>query len=464
MTASCSNHLVLVKQFVRFRSVSADSTNGEALRECSGWLRDHLHRIGLGTARVLSTAGHPVVFGEYQTLRRRPTVLVYGHYDVQPADPLHEWRSPPFEPVIRGDYLYGRGACDDKGQLFCHVKAIESYLKTHGELPVNVKLLIEGEEEIGSPNLHAFVERHLDELAADVAVISDSPMRGPKQPALTYALRGALSLDLEVHGLDRDLHSGQFGGAVHNPAQALAEILSRLHDRNGRIAIPGFYDRVRSVAPAERAYLARTGPRDAEILHNAGTAAGWGEAGYSLYERTTIRPALTINGITAGYQGPGVKAVIPRSASAKLNFRLVPDQDPREIDLLFRKFLDKVTPLTVRIAVRTQIAAKPVLIDHRHSAMRAAARAYERTFGVPPVLIRSGGTIPVVNMFQELLGIPTVLMGFGLPDAGIHGPNERLHLPTFFKGIQTSIHFLAEAGRSLKPRAISCGQGRGIAA
>jgi len=439
-----------LKQLVRFPSVSAQSKHAGDVRACAGWLAEHLKRIGMAGVRIVPTPRHPIVYAEWMGAPDRPTVLIYGHYDVQPPDPLKEWTTPPFEPTVRGSHLYGRGVCDDKGQLFAHVKALEACLKTSGRLPVNVKCLFEGEEEIGSPNLKPFLLKHAGKLAADAAVMSDTRILGPDQPALTYSLRGGLGMELEVAGAKQDLHSGTFGGAVHNPLHALCEIVAGLHDAEGRIAIPGFYDRVRLPDERERAYMATVGPADASILANAriladaGASRGWGEPGWSIYERTTIRPSLAVTGLTGGYQGEGSKAVIPARASAKLNFRLVPDQDPREIDLLVRRHLARVTPPTVRSKVTTQLGARPAVLDRRHPVMRAAARAYRRGFRASPVFLRSGGSIPVVNLFQERLGIPTALMGFALPDDRIHAPNERFHLPNFERGIATCLAFLEE--------------------
>jgi acetylornithine deacetylase/succinyl-diaminopimelate desuccinylase-like protein len=433
---------------IRFPTVSAQPKYADDIKRCARWLAAHLRHIGLSQISILSTSRHPIVYAEWLHATGKPTVLIYGHYDVQPAEPLNEWRTPPFEPTVIGNDLFGRGACDDKGQMFAHVKAIETCLKTQGRLPVNVKCLFEGEEEIGSPNLKPFVERNRRRLAADVAVMSDTRMLAKDQPALTYALRGGLSFELEVAGQKSDLHSGNFGGAVHNPLQALCEIVAKLHDADRRIAIPGFYDRVRRWGGAEREFMAANGPSDQQILRDAKARRGWGERGYSLYERTTIRPSLSVTGITGGYQGEGVKAVIPSRATAKLNFRLVPDQDPVEIERLFRSHIAHITPPTVRTTVRRFLAARPALIDRRHPVMRAAARAYEHGFGASPVFLRSGGTIPIVNHFQELLGAPTALMGFALPDDRIHAPNEKFHLPNFYRGIATGIRFLAEVGAS----------------
>lgn len=433
-----------LKRFIRFPSVSAQTKHAGDVRRCAQWLAGHLKGIGMNGVRLIATPRHPIVYAEWTGAPGAPTVLIYGHYDVQPPDPLKEWTTPPFEPTVQGRYLHGRGACDDKGQLFAHVKALESCLKTSGRLPVNVKCLFEGEEEIGSPNLKPFLTKNAGKLAADAAVMSDTRMLGPKQPALTYSLRGGLGMEIEMTGPRQDLHSGTFGGAVHNPLQALCEIVARLHDKNGRIAIPGFYDRVRTLDPRERSYMATVGPPDAKILADAGAETSWGEKGFSLYERTTVRPSLSICGITGGYQGEGSKAVIPARASAKLNFRLVPDQDPAEIEALVRHHLARLTPPTVSSRVVTNLRARPAEIDRRHPAVRAAAVAYKRGFGAAPVFLRSGGSIPVVNMFQEVLGIPTALMGFALPDDRIHAPNERFFLPNFERGIATCLAYLEE--------------------
>jgi acetylornithine deacetylase/succinyl-diaminopimelate desuccinylase-like protein len=441
---------VELKEFIRFPSVSAQPEHADDLKQCAAWLADHLRQIGLKRIAVVPTERYPIVYAEWRGAPGRPTVLIYGHYDVQPPEPLDEWRTPPFQPTVIGANVHGRGASDDKGQMFVHVKALESYLRTTGELPVNVLCLFEGEEEIGSPSLSSFVDGHGKALTADVAVLSDMPMLAPNRPAITESMRGALSLELEIRGAKRELHSGLYGGAIHNPLQALCEIIASLHDKAGQVRIPGFYDRVRDWGPRERAYMRAYGPGDAEILRNAGAEYAWGEPGYTLYERTTIRPALTINGILGGYQGTGPKAVIPNRAAAKFNFRLVPDQEPEEIERLFRLHVARCTPSTVRSFVRRQSSAKPAVIDRRHPAMRATVSAYRSGFGSTPVFLRSGGTIPVIALLQDILAMPTILMGFALPDDGMHAPNEKFHLPNFFNGIATSIHFLAEvAGQSI---------------
>jgi acetylornithine deacetylase/succinyl-diaminopimelate desuccinylase-like protein len=435
-----------LREFVRFPSISTQPTHAADVRRCARWLAGHLRRVGLEHVRVIKTARHPLVYADWLRARGRPTVLVYGHYDVQPADPLPSWTTPPFGAVIRGSALYGRGACDDKGQMLAHVKAIECLLAENRELPVNIKCLFEGEEEIGSPNLFPFLARNRRALAADVAVISDTAAAGPERPAITYTLRGGLGIELSVRGLAHDLHSGHFGGAVHNPLQALCEIIAGLHDRDGRIAIAGFYDRVRTLPADERAFMARDAPSDAAILTRAGASRGWGEPGYTLHERTAIRPALTVNGLTGGYQGPGGKAVIPAVASAKLSFRLVSDQDPAEIEALFHRHIARVAPPSVHCTVRRGLAARPAQVDLQHPAVRAAASACASVFRARPAYLRTGGTIPVVSALQDQLHVPTVLLGFAPPGANIHAPNENFPLTTFFKAIETCARFLVELG------------------
>ncbi|MBV9790863.1 MAG: dipeptidase, partial [Chloroflexi bacterium] len=434
------------QELLRFPSVSAQPQHANAVKRCADWLARHLQTIGMQRVRVVPTARHPIVVAEWRHAPRRPTVLIYGHYDVQPADPLSDWRDPPFAGVVRGGTLYGRGASDDKGQLWAHVKALEASLRSCGRLPVNVVCVFEGEEEIGSPHLRAFLEHDAAVRTADLAIMSDTRFLARGRPAIIYGLRGSLALELELRGPARDLHSGSFGGAIGNPIQALCEILASLHDTQGRITVPGFYDQVRRISPAERAYLAQAGPRDTAILRDAGARHGGDERGFTLYERTTIRPALTFNGISGGYAGSGGKSIIPAWARAKLSFRLVPDQQPQTIERLFRRHIARITPPTVQSAIQRHSSAQPALIQPDHRAFEAAASAYERGFGSRPVLLRSGGTIPVVNTFATLLGIPTVLMGFALPDDRMHGPNEKFELPQLYGGIATVIHMLHELG------------------
>jgi acetylornithine deacetylase/succinyl-diaminopimelate desuccinylase-like protein len=439
-----------LKEFLRFPSISSQPERAGDVRKCATWLARHLQGIGLERVRIIPTRGNPIVYASWQRAPNGPTLLIYGHYDVLPGEPLAQWHSPPFSPTIKGPDLYARGAADDKGQLFCHVKAIESYMRTAQALPLNVKCLFEGEEEIGSTHLLPLIARNKNALRADAAVISDTKMLAPDRPAISYAQRGGLRAEVEVRGPRQELHSGTFGGAVLNPVQVLCEIIASLHDEHSRVMIPGFYDDVREWSEKERAYMARTGPSDEKILQDAKVEQGWGESGFTLYERTTIRPALTLNGIAGGHYGPGVKGVIPTRAVAKLSFRLVPDQDPERIGKLFREHVARITPSAVESSVRTLSPVQPALIDRNHPAVRTAGFAYKKGFGAFPVFLRSGGSIPVVNAFQEHLGIPTVLMGFGLPDDRIHAPNEKFHLPNFYRAIDTSIWYLAAAARTLR--------------
>jgi acetylornithine deacetylase/succinyl-diaminopimelate desuccinylase-like protein len=454
--SQCSRFVAQLKDFIRFASISAQPWHSDDMRLCASWLAEHMRHIGLERVTVAPTRGHPIVSGCWGHAPGQPTVLIYGHYDVQHAEPLSDWRSPPFAPVVRGDYLYGRGSADDKGQLFVHLKAIEAYLAMVGRLPVNVTCLFEGEEEIGSPNLRSFIERRRHSLAAEMAIISDMLMAGPGLPAVTYAMRGMLSASIEVEGAGVDLHSGNYGGAVHNPMEAICGIIDRLHDSEGRIVIPGFYDDVRPCSPDERTFMAQNGPSDAELLRDVEARHGWGEPGFSLYERTTIRPALTVNGIAGGDERQGPKTVLPARAVAKLDVRLVPDQEPGEIAGLLKKFIAQITPATVQSRLLIGASAEPVVVNRNHPAVCAAARAYAAGFGVKPVFRRLGGTVPIVHTLMDTLNVSVAMMGFATPHSRIHAPNERLYLPDFFKGIDTSIHFLAELGTN---RQANCQRG-----
>lgn len=439
-----SRFVAELREFVSFPSVSARPDNSGDMIQCAGWLARHLERVGLEGVTVIPTAGHPLVYAEWLHAPKAPTVLVYGHYDVQPAEPLDQWESPPFAPAIRGNCLYGRGASDDKGQMFAHIKAIESCLHTAGRLPVNVKCLFEGEEEIGSKNLSSFLDQNRTAFEADVAVVSDDMMPRPDRPAVTYAMRGALAMQVEVSSQKSDLHDGLFGGMVHNPVKGLCDLVSGLQSSTGKIAIAGFYDNVSEVSPEERRFMASNGPTDAQLLKTVRTTKPWGERGFTLYERTTIRPSLTISGITGGHQGAGPKSIIPARASAKLNFRLVPDQDPAEIEHLVRNHIARHAPYTLQATIKTHMAADPVLVDRRHPLIVAAAAACEKGFGASPVFVRSGGTNPAIAAIQRTLNIPVAMIGLGLADARIHAPNERFDLSNFRKGITTSILFMQE--------------------
>jgi acetylornithine deacetylase/succinyl-diaminopimelate desuccinylase-like protein len=436
-------------ELIAFPTISALPQHRRDIRLCAQWLARHLAEIGLQNVQVLPGAngGHPSAYADWLHAPGKPTLLFYGHYDVQPVDPLNEWRKPPFKATIVGENLFGRGASDDKGQLFIHLKAIESYLKTIGSLPINVKVWLEGEEEIGSPNLSAFLNREAKRLQADAVLVSDTEMLELNRPSIIYGLRGNLNCELELSGPRHDLHSGRYGGAVHNPLQALSEMIGGLHDRKGRVAIPGFYRRVRELKPAQLQESRCACARHQQILQDLDIPAGWGEEGYSLFERMTSRPALTINGLAGGYTGPGTKAVIPRKGLAHFSFRLVPDQEPKEIAQFLRSHIAAITPPAVRSTLKITGGSRPVLLPARSAVMQAAVRAVQQTWGVPPVFTRSGGTIPLVEQLHRSLGIPIVLLGFGLADDDIHAPNEKMHLPTFFRGIETVIRLIAEYGK-----------------
>jgi len=437
-------HLAELLDFLRLPSISTDPAYHEATTNAAVWLAEQMKAASLENVRVIPTERHPLVYADWLHARPgAPTVLIYGHYDVQPVDPLELWTTPPFEPSVREDYIYARGAADDKGQLYVHVKAVEAALRATGRLPLNVKFLIEGEEEIGSHNLHTFIPQNRDLLAAHSALISDSAMLGPDQPALVYGLRGNCHVLLDITGPDRDLHSGTYGGSIDNPINVLGHLLARLKDEFGHVMIPGFYDRVRPLSAEERELLAQFPLSEAEWRQQTGAPQLWGEPEYTLVERVGARPTLDVTGMFGGYTGAGTKTVLPSTAHAKISMRLVPDQDPAEIAALFETFVRETLPATVRAKVKVAGLSQPVLMARHTPEMRAAASAYEATFGQPTAYMREGGSIPVVSDLQNVLGLPTVLMGFGLPGDRIHSPNERFYLPNFFAGIETSIRYLA---------------------
>lgn len=425
---------------VRLPTVSSDPAQAGALRVCARRLAERLRRAGLARVQLLTPARHPLVVAGNQHVRGRPTVLLYTHYDVQPSGSPRDWSSPPFEPTRRGNSLYGRGASDDKGQLLCHVLAVERLLR-RGDAPVNIVIVFDGEEEIGSPGLPTLLRLVAHRAPVTAALISDTRMLAPARPALTVGLRGSLALQLSLQGPARDLHAGAFGGAVHNPLQVLCEVLASLHDPDGRIALPGIYCHVRPTPAAARPVRS-----DREILSEAGVTKGWGERGRTAYERTVARPALTLNGLSGGHQGPGAKAVIPAKASAKLSFRLVPEQDPAGVERALRRHLASALPPTVRWRLTRQGATPPVQLNPHDAAHRAAFRAVVRVWGRPPVLLRSGGSIRAAQLLSNELGIPTVLLGFALPDDSQHGSNEKFYLPHLELGAATVEAFLWEVG------------------
>lgn len=435
-------------QLLRIPSLSGDPAYAADVRRAAQWLATHLDELGLEHAQILPTAGHPVVYGEWLGAGPdKPTVLVYGHYDVVPAAIEDGWDTPPFEPVEKEGQIYARGASDDKGQMFVHAKAFESYMKTGGGAPVNLKFFLEGEEEIGSVNLTPFLKAHLDLLKADLCVISDSTMRVIEEPVILHSLRGMTNMEITVQGPSDDLHSGAWGGAIHNPALALVESLSRLHNPDHSVAVPGFYDAVVPLTPEERQELAKSALSDEQVKQTTHVPATWGEAAYSIRERVSARPTLEINGLLSGWTGPGPKTIIPARAMAKLSCRLVGNQDPQQIFEQVKQYIASNTSPSVTVQVTLLNTSGPALIDYNIPEMQAASRAYEKAWGAKPIFGRGGGSIPVVAEIFNLMHIPVVMMGFGLDDDGFHGTNEHLSIEMFHRGVETAIVYLDELAR-----------------
>ena len=427
-----------LKGLLAIPSISALPEHASDVRRCADWCAGEMSRIGLEHVRLIETPGNPVVYGDWQHAAGAPTILFYGHYDVQPVDPLELWESPPFEATVRDGEIYARGAADDKGQVFMHLKAVEAHLKQNGRLPVNMKFMIEGEEEVGSAHLDDFVRGHKDDLAGDVVVISDSTMFARGVPSICYGLRGLVYFQLDLRGSSTDLHSGSFGGAVANPAMVLAQVLTQMKDRGGRIKIPGFYDTVVPLTDEERQAWQTLPFNEKKYRKDFGIPKVSGETGYSTLERTWARPTFEINGLLSGFTGEGAKTVLPAVAMAKVSMRLVPNQDPDKIAELFEAYVRKVTPKTVELKVTRMHGGKPWMTSYDNAYVQAAARAIEQGFGQKPVLTREGGSIPVVSTFQEELGLPSVLFGVGLPDENAHAPNEKLDVSNFHNGIIAS--------------------------
>ncbi|PPL04510.1 dipeptidase [Parapedobacter indicus] len=423
-------------ELLRFPSVSADSAYSDDVRHTAEYVAQKLTDAGAENVEICSTAGHPIVYGEKIIDPAKPTVLVYGHYDVQPPDPLELWETPPFEPTVRDGKIFARGACDDKGQFYMHIKAFELMQATN-TLACNVKFMIEGEEEVGSDNLGVFVKANKERLAADVVLISDTAMISLDTPSLETGLRGLSYVEVEVVGPNRDLHSGVYGGAVANPVTILAQLIASLHDENNRIAIPGFYDDVVELNEAERNSLNEAPFDEAAYKADLGINALWGEKGYTTIERTGIRPTLEVNGIWGGYIGKGAKTVLPSKANAKLSMRLVPNQDPDKITALFTKHFERIAPAYVTVKVTPHHGGHPAVTPTDSVAYRAAEKAIEEAFGKKPIPTRGGGSIPIVSLFENELGLKTVLMGFGLDSDNLHSPNEKYDIANYFKGIET---------------------------
>ncbi|HSO57775.1 MAG TPA: dipeptidase [Paenisporosarcina sp.] len=429
-------HLDELKEFLRIPSVSALSDHKSDMQTAAVWLADSLTKAGLENVSIDETKGHPVVYADWLHAEGKPTILVYGHYDVQPVDPLNLWESEPFDPQIRDNKLFARGASDDKGQVYMHVKAIEALFKTEGSLPVNVKFCIEGEEEIGSPNLPEYVLANTEKLAADIIVISDTGMQGPGKPAVCYGLRGLAGVQIEVKGAKSDLHSGLYGGGVQNSIHALVEVLDSFRDAEGTIQVEGFYDNVVPVTEEERAAYVALEFDEESLKKELGVEELFGEKGYTHLERTWVRPTLEINGVFGGFSGEGIKTVLPAEAGAKITCRLVPNQDPDEIVAKLKAHIEKHKPIGVSVEVTEFDKGKPFITPFDHPAIQAAGRSYEKVYNVPTSYVRGGGSIPIVAAFDEILGLPVVLMGFGLASENFHAPNEHFHLENFDQGLR----------------------------
>ncbi len=428
-----------LRDFIRIPSVSNDKN--QALN-CAAWLANHLSMIDFEAVRTFSTIGNPIVYGELISDISLPTLLIYGHYDVVPTSPNNQWKFKPFSATIHQNRIYGRGASDDKGQLFTHLKAIESILQTKGKLPINIKCVFEGEEEIGSINFERFVRENQDLLSADVAVVSDMDMISSTQPALTYGMRGNLSAEIRLKTAENNLHSGNFGGAIPNPILILADLLTKIQEPSGQVLIPHFYDKVAKITENERFYQQKFGKTDQQIRQNALSFYLNKLDSFSANEQISFLPSLTITSFKGGFQGEGIQSIIPSQAIAKLNFRLVAKQNPYEIAALLRKFISEISPQNAEIDISTSAHAFPYQISTEHPAFQAAALAYEMIFKKKPLFIKSGGTIPVLSIFKKILDIDTIMMGFGLPNDNKHAPNEYFELENFYKGILTSIAFI----------------------
>ncbi len=434
-------------EFVKIPSISTDSERAADVQQAANHIAKKLTDIGIEHVEVFPTVKHPMVYGDYLHAGvDQPTVLIYGHYDVQPIDPIELWTCSAFDPEIKGNELFGRGASDMKGQIFASIAAVESILRT-GTFPINIKFILEGEEEIGSPHFKDFLTSHQDLLKADIALNPDSGMLSKDQPAIVYGLRGMSYMEINVYGPIRDLHSGLYGGAVHNPAQVLCELISKMHDENGKITLPGFYDRVLPLADEERKELGRQNLTDQYFCEETGVPQVWGEKGYTSLERASARPTLEVNGFLSGFTGEGSKTIIPSKAMAKISTRLVPNQKPEEVVQQMRAFLNANAPTTIRWELKEISSGSPSLSDITLPETKAMFKSLKEIWKVDPVYKREGGSISVVADMQEVLGIDSVLTGFGLPDDNIHSPNEKLDLPTWHKGVQALIYFFFNARR-----------------
>ena len=440
-------HVEQLCDWLRIPSISSVSEHDEDTKRAAAFVADELRGLGLHV-EVIETKGHPLVYAETEQRDDRRTLLFYGHYDVQPVDPLDLWDSPPFEPAIKDEIIYARGGSDDKGQLYTHVKALEAYLKTGTEPPVNIKFIIEGEEECGGPAIYEYVEANPEKLACDAVIISDTSLYDEKTPAICYSLKGLAYMEINIKGPGADLHSGSFGGTVQNPGNAICEIVAKLKDEHGVVLIPGFYDDVLPVDESEKEAFASLEYSDEVLCRDTGAPEPFGEKGYTTLERMWARPTCDVNGLWSGYSGEGAKTIVPSAAGAKVSMRLVPNQDPAKVAKLFEKYVMEIAPEGVEVKVIDHHGANPVMVPRESAMMEAGMRAMEQGFGKRPVFIREGGSIPIVGTFQSSLKQPVLLLGYGLPNDNIHSPNEKFHLENFWRGARTSAVFMEEAAKA----------------
>ncbi len=429
---------------LKIESVSADSTKASEVRRCAEVLQKRFAQAGFENTKVCETGGHPAVYADWMHAEGKPTILVYGHYDVQPVDPIEKWNTPPFEPTIKDNKIYARGTSDDKGQLLTHLFALEAFLKNDAKLPCNVKIFMEGEEEGGTGSTHKYVEENREMLACDAVAVSDTSWYSPDIPSICYSLRGLAYFEVRVKGPNRDLHSGMYGGQVQNPLNAIGKLISKLQDENGQVLVPGFYDDVLPLADEERQAFKQLGDPDADLIKEIGIPAVWGEKDFTTLERNWARPSCDVNGIWGGFAGEGAKTVIAAEGGFKFSTRLVANQNPEKIAKLVKDYLNDVCPEGVKVEVEYLHGALPVMIPYDNFYIQAAVKGFERAFGKKPVLIREGASIPITSVFQNSLKAPTVLMGFGLADDNIHSPNEKLNLDNFYTGILANAYMYDE--------------------
>jgi len=440
------DHVAELVEFLKIPSISSQSDHDEDTRRAADFMVAEFERLGLAV-ELVDLGGHPLIYAETEQRPDRRTLLFYGHYDVQPVDPLDLWETPPFEPRIENNIIYARGACDDKGQVYTHLKALEAYVQLGIEPPVNVKFIIEGEEEAGGESIYRYTEQNSEKLACDAVVVSDTALYNESTPGICYSLKGLAYMEIRVKGPDMDLHSGSYGGTVMNPGNALAEIVAKLKDEDGRCLVPGFYDDVLELDQDERDGFADLGYTDEILKKETGAPAAFGEKGFTTLERMWARPTCDVNGLLSGYGGEGAKTIIPSRALAKVSMRLVPDQDPEKIAAAFTKYVQEIAPPEVEVEVIDHHGARPVLVPRKSPMMTAGMAALEKGFGAKPVFIREGGSIPIVGTFKEYLKSPVLLLGYGLSTDNIHSPNEKFHLENFWRGIRTSAILMEEAAK-----------------